>query len=301
MKPSKTAPARRLAVWLAGGLWAAAASVGFGGGPPPLGEEFQVNTYTTNYQSNPSIAMEGGGGFVVVWSSNEQDGSGGGVFGRLFDAAGEPLGGEFQVNTHTAGSQFRPAVARNGAGDFVVVWTSSPQDGSDQGVFGQRYDAAGNAVGREFQINTYTTGQQYDHAVAADAFGNFVVVWNSRDQDGSDGGIFGQRYDAAGNAVGEEFQVNTYTTYSQRDPAVAADPAGNFVVVWGSSQACCYFGYAAIFAQRYDSAGTPAGGEFQVNETGGGQYDPAVAADAAGNFVVVWSSYYPDGGAADDI
>lgn len=32
-------------------------------------------------------------------------------------------------------------LATNGAGDFVVVWTSRDQDGSDGGVFGQRYGA----------------------------------------------------------------------------------------------------------------------------------------------------------------
>jgi uncharacterized membrane protein len=33
---------------------------------------------------------------------------------------------------------------------------------------------------------------------------------------------------------GAEFQVNTYTTDHQTSPAVAADAAGNFVVVWES-------------------------------------------------------------------
>jgi hypothetical protein len=32
-----------------------------------------------------------------------------------------------------------PSVAADDAGDFVVVWTSSGQDGSNYGVFGQRY------------------------------------------------------------------------------------------------------------------------------------------------------------------
>jgi hypothetical protein len=34
--------------------------------------------------------------------------------------------------------------------------------------------------------------------------------------------------------VGPEFRVNTYTSGSQATPAVATDPAGNFVVVWQS-------------------------------------------------------------------
>ena len=36
--------------------------------------EFQVNTYTTSEQSDPSIAALSDGGFVVTWTSLGQDG-----------------------------------------------------------------------------------------------------------------------------------------------------------------------------------------------------------------------------------
>jgi hypothetical protein len=70
--------------------------------------------------------------------------------------------------------------------------------------------------------------------VAADSAGDFVVVWASYLQDGSGFGAFGQRYASTGAALGPEFRVNTYTTASQNGPIVAADPAGDFVVVWSS-------------------------------------------------------------------
>jgi hypothetical protein len=54
--------------------------------------------------------------------------------------------------------------------------------------------AQGNPLGPEFRINTYTTGGQILSAVASDSSGNFVVVWESYIQDGSDWGVFGQRY-----------------------------------------------------------------------------------------------------------
>jgi cysteine-rich repeat protein len=47
-----------------------------------------------------------------------------------------------------------------------------------------------------------------------------------------------------------------------------------------------------IFGQRFSSDGGRLGTEFQVNTyTTGSQVVPAVATDAAGNFVVVWTSY----------
>ncbi len=110
-------------------------------------------------------------------------------------------------------------------------------------------------MGSEFQINTHTTSGQVHPAVAVDADGDFVVVWQSLGQDGSSYGVFGLRYDSGGMAQGGEFQVNTYTTSSQFGPAVAADADGDFVVAWESSgQDGSTFG---IFGQRFQSIVPP--------------------------------------------
>ncbi|MDH6059449.1 DUF4347 domain-containing protein, partial [Chrysosporum bergii ANA360D] len=47
-----------------------------------VGSEFQVNTYASNAQANPSITTLKDGGFVVTWQSDVQDGSGNGVYGQ---------------------------------------------------------------------------------------------------------------------------------------------------------------------------------------------------------------------------
>jgi hypothetical protein len=260
----------------------------------PQGAEFRTNSYTTTAQDTPAVAMHTGGSFVVVWRSLGQDGSANGVFGQRYDAAGVPQGAEFRVNTYTTDGQFSGAVAMDAGGNFVVVWQSLFQDGSSFGIFAQRYDAAGVPQGAEFRVNTYTTGSQYGPAVAMDAGGNFIVVWESFTQDGSAAGIFGQRYDAAGSPRGSEFRVNTYTTNYQRAPTVAIDPGGNFVVVWSSYTQDG--GDSGIFGQRYDATGARQGAEFRVNTyTTLDQYRPVVAADPHGNFVVVWQSETQDG------
>jgi hypothetical protein len=263
--------------------WAAVAQ------PLPAGGEFPVNTYTTSAQSVPSVAIDAGGNFVVVWGSNGQDGSGYGIVGQRYDAAGAPAGSEFRINTYTTGNQRIPAVARAARGDFVVVWQSLGQDGSGSAVVGQRYDAAGAPAGSEFRVNSYTTNAQYNPVVAMETGGNFVVVWASYTQDGANAGIFGQRYDAAGLPQGAEFRVNTYTTNYQGYPAVAMDATGNFVVAWASySQDGNNRG---IFGQRYDAAAVPQAGEFRVNTfTTSYQGAPAVAMNGTGSFVVVWMS-----------
>ena len=164
--------------------------------------------------------------------------------------------------------------------------------------------AVAQLLGSEFQVNSYTTGDQAYPAVGADAAGNFVVVWTSGGQDGSGNGIFAQRFDLAAAAVGSEFQVHSYTTQDQYAPAVAADDAGNFLVVWlrGPDPG----GHPGLFGQRFDASGSPAGNEFRVNVSTTGQpARPAVAADGLGNFIVVWQDdevlarrFGPDGAPA---
>jgi hypothetical protein len=262
-------------------------------GNPLGGAEFRVNVHTPGDQLTPSVASTPTGTVVVVWESVGQDGSGGGIFGRRYDAAGTPLDpSEFQINTYTTSTQRLPSVTSDASGNFVVVWQGN-HDGSGYGVFARRYDAAGNALGDEFQVNSYTTSSQSGPAVASYWTGNFVVAWHSSPQDGNAFGVFAQRYDATGAPVGGEFRVNSYTTGNQFSPTVASDGSGNFVVAWDSDQGTGAYG---IFAQRYDSAGVRQGGEFRVNaHTTFNQGSPALAAEFDGDFVVVWQSYTQDG------
>lgn len=215
----------------------------------PLGGEFQVNSYTTGWQRKAALAGDEVGNFVVVWEgANYQDGSSLGVFGQRFDSAGAAVGSEFLVNSYTTFGQYSPSVGSDSAGRFIVVWASGSQDGSDGGVFGQRFNSAGARLGSEFRVNTYTTGNQELPAVAVGGSGDFVVVWISDAQDGSQTGIFGQRFSSDGSRIGDEFQVNSYTTSQQIYPRVARGAAGNFVVAWDSyTQDGSSFG---VFAQQ---------------------------------------------------
>jgi hypothetical protein len=256
--------------------------------------EFQVNDFTAGSQRVPDVAPAANGGLVVTWQSAAQDGDGTGVRARLFDGTGMPTGGEIAVNSTTVGDQDGPAIAAASTGAFVVVWRSEGQDGSGSGIFGQRFDPAGNPAGSEFPVNTFTTGEQITPDVAADAAGNFVVVWNSDGQDGSGTGIFAQRFSSTGVPLGAEFQVNTFTQNVQRRPAIAAAANGDFVVAWESGNQDG--SDDGLFAQRYNAAGTAQGGEFPLNTTTAlNQRRVALAAAAAGDFVATWQSELQDG------
>jgi hypothetical protein len=258
-----------------------------------VGGEFQVNSFTAGVERYPAISHDSAGGFVVVWHGNSQDGSSYGVLGKRFDSSGSTVGAEFQVNSFTPSNQRSPALSHDSAGGFVVVWESYAQDGPVYGVFGKRFDSSGSTVGAEFQVNSFTINVQKNSAISHDSAGGFVVVWESYAQDGSNYGVFGKRFDSSGIAVGGEFQVNSFTTSVQKNPAISHDSAGGFVVVWDSAQDGSGFG---VFGQRFDSGGMVLGGEFQINSfTTSNQRSPAISHDSAGGFVVVWHSYAQDG------
>ena len=265
--------------------------------PPTLvrvGSEFQVNSYTTGGQAKPAVAMASGGDFVVVWESAAHDGGpGNDIFAQRFDNTGARVGGETLVDTSISFNQGDAAVAMSKGGDFVVVWDSYAQDGSDSGIFGQAFDAAGARVGTEFPANTYTTGIQADPKVAIDARGNFVVVWTSANQDGSGDGIFGQRFNSGAEKVGPEFQVNTYTSNLQYGPSVSTDGNG-FVVAWTSrGQDASLYG---IFAQRFDRSGRPlVAADIPVNVLSSRQRKIPKIVNTGAGLSAVWQSMDQDG------
>lgn len=214
-------------------------------------------------------------------------------------AQAAPVGSEFPVNDFATGSQRYPRLERASDGGFVVAWQSygsASGDHDEQSVQARRFAADGEPLGAQFQVNGYTTGHQYDVDVAVAPDGRFVVVWQS---DGSSGGdtslrsIQARRFAADGTPAGSEFQVNTYTTSSQSNPAVAIAPGGQFVVVWNSSGSSGGddSGYS-VQGRRFAANGLPAGPDFQLNSyTPGPQGSPDVALLPGGGFVATWSSY----------
>ncbi|MEA5604841.1 beta strand repeat-containing protein, partial [Nostoc sp. UHCC 0252] len=220
-----------------------------------VGGEFLVNTHTRNSQYNPTVAIDADGDFVISWQSYYQDGSYLGIYAQRYNSAGVAQGSEFLVNTHTQGYQSNPTVAMDGTGDFVISWQSDGQDGSGYGIYAQRYTSAGVAIGVEFKVNTHTDGNQYNPTVAMDADGDFIISWTSNGQDGSSDGIYAQRYNSSGVAIGGEFLVNTYTNNSQANPAVAMDATGDFVISWqsdGQDESG-----EGIYAQLNNNSGVP--------------------------------------------
>ena len=249
-----------------------------------LSGEFLVNTTTAGDQTNPSIAMDRDGDFVIVWEGAGPDDVTG-IYGQRYDSGGTPRGGQFFVNDLIPlGIQLDPAVSMDEAGNFVVVW-------DDFGGFhARRYDNTGSPQGSQFSVTTLPTAG--NGTVSLDADGDFVVAWR---QDTGDREVLARQYSANGAPLGAEFLVNTSSPGTQTDPTVDVDAAGNFIVVWeGNGIQAGEADNDGVFGQRYDAAGAPVGGEFRINQTTtNSQTRTSVAMLDLDNYVVVWSGEGP--------
>ena len=258
--------------------------------------EIQVNTHTVGSQDTPQITTLTDGGWVITWTSFQQDGSFAGVFAQVYDADGTPRGGEFQINSYTTSNQYDQQIAALADGGWAITWQSQDQDGDGWGIHAQAFDADGTPQGGEVQVNTNFIGDQETPSITALASGGWVIHWMSEGQDGSGAGIYAQAYNADGTSLGTETQVNSYTTSDQFAGRgnIAALSDGGWVIAWqsmgqdGSNN--------GMYMQAYNADGTPQGGEVQVNGyTPNGQNSGSVIALDDGGWVVVWQSDGQDG------
>ena len=179
------------------------------------------------------------GGIAVSWES--YDGSATAerwdIYTRVFNADGTARSNELQVNTTSDNNQHYGSIgALEGTGAGYVVTWSDPYsaDGSNWGIFAQRFAADGTAVGGEFQVNTYTYSTQIYSKVVGLSDGGFVIAWQSYGVDGNNYTISGQRYAADGTAVDGEFIIPDTTFSQDRFPSLAVRNDGALIAVWES-------------------------------------------------------------------
>lgn len=245
--------------------------------PIPIGGEFAINSYTTGSQSTPQVGMADNGGFVVIWTSVGQDGDEAGLFGRKFQSNGTPFT-EFPLNTFVTGNQFAASFDMNGNGDWAATWqsfhqldTSSPFD-----VIGRATTTSGSMVLAEAAYAPLATEDSRAPAISRAEDDTFVVVW----LDDSAGEIFGRRFAAFGAPL-----TGAMPLAAGERPSVAALPGGEFVIAYEAPDADSQ----GIFVARYSATGTVLAGPSPANSaTAGTQSAPEIAANAAGECLVVW-------------
>lgn len=270
----------------------------YGGSGATMVSETLVNSTTAGVQFLPKVAALDDGGWVVVWSgdNNSDINKQRGVFLQRYDVDGNTVGGEVTVQGFSSVATYDPNVTALDDGGWVVTWTSGSIDGAGSGIAVARYDSSGSLQGTVFTGNTDTTGDQDYSSTAALTDGGFVLTYTSFSIDGDGWGIAYRRFDSNGLAVGDSLVVNSVMTGAQLYPRVAALTDGGWVVTWRGADDGTDGDRSSIHLVRYSAEGI-AGSEVQVNTiTAGVQTDPAITGLTNGGWVVAWSDNTNDGG-----
>jgi uncharacterized delta-60 repeat protein len=206
-----------------------------------------------------SVAIQADGKILVVGSSS-------GMFALArYNTNGSldtSFDGDGKLTTAIGyGSSGAQGVTVQADGKIVVAGWSS--DGSKDDFALVRYNANGSLDTSFDRPVVYEAVQQNDVQAANLADGGSIVVWMRADSAPSNGSdpyaeVWGRRYDAQGNAVGNEFKIDSnskYLTnpgYAESQLDVTALDSGGYVVVWTNGGGVDGSGLG-VFAQIFDS------------------------------------------------
>lgn len=255
-----------------------------------LGSEFRVSQNTKANQENAAVSGMSDGRFAVTWASKGQDGSGWGVFARVFDQTGTPVTDEFQINQTTSGTQTNAEVTFLEDGTLAVTWEGKgkavTKRADSYGIFVRTFDSTGAALSDEFRVNDTESGRQEDPDIAATPDGGFVVTWNGKGNPDVTG-VYLRQFDKTAATVGDEQLVNTFKRSTQHQSAVDVFEDGRIVVAY-SGLANDASGWGT-FVQQFESNLQKRGAETRVTqESHGTQWRPDVSYLGDGGFVVGW-------------
>jgi hypothetical protein len=145
------------------------------------------------------------------------------------------------------------------------------------------------SLGSEFAVAA-TSQSEFASVSAGSPNGMSVVVWQQNVGDKYP--LVFQRYNASGNRVGGPTYVDGLTSTDGR-PAVAMDGSGNFVVTWNRRYNTSTGYDLNVLAARFNSSGQRLGGNVWVaTDPSKKEYEPSVACDLNGNFVVSYTVDY---------
>jgi hypothetical protein len=268
------------------------------------GTEYAIAGTLAGDQVRPAIGLGAGGGYLV-WEDNLTDGDGLGVSALRLDNSFSAPFAHFRVNATATGDQEHPQVALLNGGGAAFSWQGGKV--GRQHIYA-RFLSASNTwtSANDILVNTATNVFQIAPSIATLTNGNVIVVYASLNQQSTNSlqDVYGQILSPSGQRIGSEFLVNQFTSFNQRAPAVAALAGGGFVVTWisemqraGSDSSPSYsFVYQPtnmpsvdIYARLFTAGGTPAGGEFLVNNSYDICGNPQLASGSDGGFMIAWS------------
>jgi hypothetical protein len=235
----------------------------------------------SGHANGPDVAIDPAGNALVAWSQPESALALGSATLRRYDAASDTWSEPFLLDSEnwTVGLI---DLDMNASGDAVATWNQ--RQGSFERCWVSLYDAETDTwtAARVVSLDEEQQGVRLPQAALSDD-GTAFVTWVQEND--STWSAWAAVYDAELGAWGEATLLEHDDTGSAWEPRVAADPAGNAIVVWEQSDGTV----KNVRASRYtasDAAWSPP--VFVDDDAAESAEDQRIAMDAAGNAIVVW-------------
>ena len=260
-----------------------------------------VNEELNGDQINPVVAMNrSNGNFVIAWEDNSSDEDGTykdnsertnpnfDIAIRSFNRGGYVKQHQKYItidNSVSKGNQISPDLAMDEKGNFVVVWADDSNNDNDYDIYMSGFDSDGNLLFSNIKVNKANSGNQTRPKIAMAPDGRFVVSWN--DQQKNDHiHIKLRAFNADGKPAGSERNILNQSKGTQRNPSIAMDAQGNYVIAWESDNTNNVY---QIRAQKYDFDGKELSQIYTINsKSKGQQLHSAVGMNGKGAFYVAY-------------
>lgn len=214
--------------------------------------------------------------------------------GRGHDAAGDGLfvhflaaGGTIDRSVLLTRRALLPgsasAVASDGSGRVVAVWSAASTGDGPAGLFARRFDALGAPLGPAVRVSPWENRDSAP-SVAMDPQGNFAVAWQ-RIWDGHGTGVYARAFTSTGAPLTGEIPVNSTTAGNQKAPSLAWTGDGRFAVLWQVLSEDPYEDSSQVAGQLFARDGTRLGGEAEIDPDGA---DPVISWSDQGLFVAAY-------------
>jgi len=260
----------------------------------PIRPPFRVNQYAVDDQKFPKVAMDQEGGFVVVWQSYGQDGSGSGIYGQRFEPDGQKTGSEFKIHDYLVKNQMNPDVAMAPTGEFAVTWVSEARKDGNRNIYAKLFDAEGKKRVNEFQVNAIEKGNQTQPAIQITDKKEVMVVWQHEGVDNLE--IRGRVFDWTGTGLSATDTLLSATSEGIRtNPRIAPTSNNRFLVVWeeyseDKSYKGITFQFESIKGKMVSNLGAPTGAELTIADPVPPHRENPDIATNGKEAVVVWQT-----------
>lgn len=176
-------------------------------------------------KASPRAAAHDAGGFALAWRA------GGNLFARFVSKADE-LSVDVPLNEEASGAVYGFDLQATATG-YAVVWSERQKGKTHTDIRMRRFLSNGEPAEAAFQLNTTTNRDHNSPVLRKGKSGNLLAAWAV----GESGApaltdIRGRMLLASGLPVGDDLLLTSTVKGSQAYPALAAHPAGGFILAF---------------------------------------------------------------------